>query len=122
MNGAFWLTVNGSVMEPPRVTSPNVVEPVAANDVMVIFAVTEVSLLLVMLPLTPGLAEITVLAVARLVPVKVTLKVVPWLALAGFKSVRVGTGNASVLNVLTYSPVRLLPARSLMPPPLILTV
>ena len=61
---------------PPSVVSPSVVKPVVARALTVTSAVAVLSLALSMLPVTPGLFDTTAEAVDKLLPLKVTKKIV----------------------------------------------
>jgi hypothetical protein len=73
-----------------------VVAPVAAAAVILIEAVTELALAVEIVPLMPGFSDATPVAAARFVPVKVTLKVLPAVPVAGVTEVTVGTTAATV--------------------------
>ena len=123
LSGVTWVitgaaggfTVNGRLALPPRVVRPSVVAPIAAAASMVMVAVTEVSEALSILPLMPGLSEITADALARLLPTKVTVNVVLSEPLSGVTLFSTGSGKFCVVKLATNSLDRPLPARSRMP-------
>ncbi len=88
----------------PPTTRPNVVAPVDADELMVIEAVTLVADAVVILPLTPALAELTAEAALKFVPVNVTVNVVPAVPLFGLKEVSVGAAAMTVNGCDTVVP------------------
>jgi len=74
-----------------------VVVPVAAAAVILIEALALVAVgVPVIVPLMPGLSDATPVAAERFVPVKVTLKVLPAVPVAGVTDVTVGVTAATV--------------------------
>ena len=94
--GAAALTRNGNETVLPPMESPSVVAPVVAVEAMVMLALTEVALADEIEPVMPVSPATTALAPERLVPVKVTVNVVPAAPLAGLSSVSVGAAAVTV--------------------------
>ncbi len=96
--GVAETTVNGSEKVVPPTSTPMVVAPVAAVALITTLAVTVVPVgVPVIVPVTPGLAELMAVALDRFVPVKVTVaRVVPTVPLLGDTLVSVGVAATTV--------------------------
>jgi len=92
-----------------------VVAPVAAVAVITTDAVTELAPAVMIDPLTPALPDTTAVAAESVVPVKVTVIVVPTVPVAGVTEVTVVVPE-TVVNETMYALASEFPARSVTPP------
>jgi hypothetical protein len=102
--GPGGFTVKGRDTSWPPTLRPKVVAPVVAVDVTVMLATTEVAVADVTVPATPVLPEMTAVAWLRLVPVKVTVSVVPVTAVAGLTELKVAMAADTVNGSETVVP------------------
>ncbi len=97
--GTAALTVKLSVTVLLPTTSPRVVTPAVAVGLIVIEAVTLVAETDVMVPLTPGLLDVTAEAALKSEPVKVTEKLLPSVPLVVLTDVSVGVAAALTVKL-----------------------
>ena len=101
------LTVNGKAFDVPwGETRDKLVVPTVADAEMLIFATTEVLLVLTMVALISGFGEITALTPARALPANVRLKLDACSPLSGVTEVKVGITG---VNSITVNPAVSLP-------------